>query len=436
MTLVHNQSSLTNAPEGAPVDDAGLWTSAAAVDPVAAVGQVPAVPKILEVICRTTGLGFAAVARVTETRWIACAVRDEIAFGLLPGGELTVETTICDEIRASGNMVVIDHVDADPRFCSHHTPARYGFQSYISVPIVLADGTFFGTLCAIDPKPAVLNTPATVDMFTLFAQLIALHLDAFTRVARLEGLVSDRTAALSHLNAALQREMAITQADGEALRALTERLECLREEQRTAIARELHDEFGQSLTALKLDLAAVRKLFRDGGGAATDDVLTRVNRMEIVVERALDDIERIVADLRPTVLDVLGCIPAAEWLLAQFEDRTAIRTSFDADRALDVAPDLGTALFRILQETLTNVSRHAAASHVDVTLRRDGLEIILRVADDGRGLTAADRLKPSAFGLRGVAERARAFHGTMCLETPQAGGLTVVVRFPAGAAAQ
>lgn len=150
---------------------------------IAAVQGIAAVPRILEVVCRTTGMGFAAVARVTEQRWICCAVRDEIAFGLAPGGELPVETTICHEIRQSGEAVVIDSVTDDPAYCGHHTPGQYGFQSYISMPIILADGSFFGTLCAIDPRPARLNTPQIVDMFKLFAELIATHLDAANRVA-------------------------------------------------------------------------------------------------------------------------------------------------------------------------------------------------------------------------------------------------------------
>jgi signal transduction histidine kinase len=147
-------------------------------DDLAIVASIDAIPKILEVVCRTTGMGFAAVARVTEDRWIACAVRDEIAFGLEPGGELSIKTTICDEIRQSGEPVVIDHVAGDENFCHHPTPKMYGFQSYISMPIVRPDGQFFGTLCAIDPKPARLNTPETVGMFKLFAELIAFHLDA------------------------------------------------------------------------------------------------------------------------------------------------------------------------------------------------------------------------------------------------------------------
>jgi signal transduction histidine kinase len=153
---------------------------------IAAVQGIAAVPRILEVVCRSTGMGFAAVARVTEQRWICCAVRDEIAFGLTPGGELKVETTICHEIRQSGEAVVIDSVADDLVFCGHHTPAQYGFQSYISMPIILGDGSFFGTLCAIDPRPARLNTPQTVGMFKLFAELIATHLDAANRLAASE----------------------------------------------------------------------------------------------------------------------------------------------------------------------------------------------------------------------------------------------------------
>jgi GAF domain-containing protein len=132
---------------------------------VATIAEIDAVPLILDVVCRSTGMGFAAVARVTQDRWIACAVRDEIEFGLLPGGELAVATTICDEIRAAGEAVIIDHVAEDQAYCGHPTPAKYGFQSYISMPIRRSDGSFFGTLCAIDPRPARLDTPETIGMF-------------------------------------------------------------------------------------------------------------------------------------------------------------------------------------------------------------------------------------------------------------------------------
>src|ERR1700722_2819514 len=143
---------------------------------VAMVQRIPVLSTILEVITLTTGMGFAAVARVTTDRWIACGVRDEIQFGLKPGGELKLESTICNEIRDSGKAVIIDHVQEDAEFCNHHTPRQYGFQSYISIPIFLRDGAFFGTLCAIDPRPAQLKNPRIIGMFTLFADLISFHL--------------------------------------------------------------------------------------------------------------------------------------------------------------------------------------------------------------------------------------------------------------------
>jgi signal transduction histidine kinase len=153
---------------------------------VTLVSSIPAVTSLLKVVCRTTGMGFAAVARVTDDRWVACAVCDEINFGLEPGGELVVETTLCHEVRKVQEKVVIDNVAEDPVYAGHHTPAIYGLQSYISVPITLKNGDFFGTLCAIDPKPARLNTPETIGMFELFADLIAFHLHTAEQMALTE----------------------------------------------------------------------------------------------------------------------------------------------------------------------------------------------------------------------------------------------------------
>lgn len=193
---------------------------------VAAVANVDVVPNILEVICRATGMGFSAVARVTEDRWIACAVRDEIAFGLTPGGELQIKTTICNEIRQSGRLVVIDQVSADADFCHHPTPEMYGFQSYISVPINLPDGQFFGTLCAIDPKPAQLRNPGTIGMFELFANLIGLHLDTQARLARTESALLDeqerrelREQFIAVLGHDLRNPLSAVQAGAKLLRA-------------------------------------------------------------------------------------------------------------------------------------------------------------------------------------------------------------------------
>lgn len=155
------------------------------------VNSIAAVPTILDVVTRTTGMRFAAVARVTEDRWITCSVLDNIDFGLKPGSELKVETTICNEIRQNHEPVIIGHVSENEVFCGHPTPAMYGFQSYISMPIILKDGSFFGTLCAIDPAPAKLENPETIGMFRLFAELIAAHLDASEKLATAQHALSD-----------------------------------------------------------------------------------------------------------------------------------------------------------------------------------------------------------------------------------------------------
>jgi signal transduction histidine kinase len=161
-----------------------------------AIGNIAVVPTILDVICRITGMGFAAVARVTPERWVALRVRDDIAFGLKPGDELKVETTICHEIRQCGEAVVIDHVAENDKWRDHHAPKKYGFQSYISIPVVLRDGRFFGTLCAIDPKPAKLQNAETIGMFQAFADLIAFHLEASERLKTSEdSLLDERKTA-------------------------------------------------------------------------------------------------------------------------------------------------------------------------------------------------------------------------------------------------
>ncbi|PIQ22254.1 MAG: histidine kinase [Cytophagales bacterium CG18_big_fil_WC_8_21_14_2_50_42_9] len=149
-----------------------------------AVEQISIVPTMLNVICQITGMGFAAVARVTNNRWLACSVRDEVQFGLAAGDELKIETTLCNEIRDSRRPIIIDNVAEDPDFRNHHTPKIYGLQSYISFPIILKNGTFFGTLCAIDTKPAKINNDKVIDTFTMFTDLLSFHLQSLDLMKR------------------------------------------------------------------------------------------------------------------------------------------------------------------------------------------------------------------------------------------------------------
>lgn len=160
---------------------------------IAVVGRIDAVPAILQVISETTGMRFAAVARVTESAWTACAVLDTLGFGLEVGDELDVATTLCHEIRASHHTVVIDKVSDDEQYCDHHTPRLYGFESYISVPVFRVDGTFFGTLCALDPRPANLKASSVQPMMESFARLLAIQIDNQERYQRTEeALLAER----------------------------------------------------------------------------------------------------------------------------------------------------------------------------------------------------------------------------------------------------
>ncbi|RDC62417.1 sensor histidine kinase [Adhaeribacter pallidiroseus] len=155
-----------------------MHTSDNLLQDLEAVRQISFVPSMLEIICQITGMGFAAVTRVTPDKWIACSVRDEVQFGLIAGGELPVATTLCNEIRDHRQPIIIDNVAQDPEYKHHHTPQLYGLQSYISFPIILKNGAFFGTLCAIDSKTAALNNKKVVDTFTMFAELLSFHLQS------------------------------------------------------------------------------------------------------------------------------------------------------------------------------------------------------------------------------------------------------------------
>ena len=163
------------------------------VDEIQAFG---AVPKILETVAAMTGLGFVCIAHVTNDAWITCAVLDKLEFGLKPGDELDVTTTLCEEVRDTGRSVIIDHVAESTQYAGHHTPRIYGFQSYFSIPVFRTDGRYFGTLCGLDPKPIKLSDPVTVSTLHLFAELISKQLDAENRQqAARSDLSSERETA-------------------------------------------------------------------------------------------------------------------------------------------------------------------------------------------------------------------------------------------------
>jgi two-component system, NarL family, sensor histidine kinase UhpB len=209
------------------------------------------------------------------------------------------------------------------------------------------------------------------------------------------------------------------------LAELTAHIEQVKEQERTRIAREIHDDLGGNLTAIKMALAMLEARLPDEAA-----LREKADYLDSLVDRTIEAVHRISLDLRPSTLD-LGIVAALEWQAREFEKQMGIACIFRADSTDiegDIDPDHASALFRIFQEALTNIAKHAGATRVTVTLRRQRQHLTLTICDNGRGITPADRLKPHSFGLRGMSERARALGGTLTLSAGPGGGTMVVVK--------
>lgn len=227
------------------------------------------------------------------------------------------------------------------------------------------------------------------------------HIELFRLQTRLEERVDERTEQLRRSECALRHSQ-------ERLRELTRFLQDVREGERTSIARELHDELGQALTALRIDLAWLRKKCGEAGGLCNE----RIGAAHALVERTIESLRRISEGLRPGMLDVLGLNAALEHLARQFEERWAIACAFQADRdEYDLDANQSIAVFRFVQEALTNVSRHARATRVEIRLEQAEGRLHLLVQDDGSGFD--HRAPRRGFGLLGMSERVSMLGGDM-----------------------
>ena len=207
------------------------------------------------------------------------------------------------------------------------------------------------------------------------------------------------------------------------LAELTAHIEKVKEQERTRIAREIHDELGGNLTAIKMALAML-------AGRLPDDpaLHEKTGYLDALVDRTIEAVHRISLDLRPALLD-LGLVAALEWQVQEFEKQAGVHATFHANqREIELDSDQASALFRIAQEALTNIAKHAHASRVTVKLARTRQHVSLKISDNGGGIWQADRAKPDSFGLRGMAERARALGGTLSLSHAPGGGTVVAVK--------
>ena len=208
------------------------------------------------------------------------------------------------------------------------------------------------------------------------------------------------------------------------LRSLTARIEDAREEERTGIAREIHDQLGQTITALKLELAG---LARKVSGPLQDKVRT----LSAMTDEILSQIRRISSELRPGILDDLGLVAAMTWQTQQFEQRTHITSVFRAEGvARPIGRELSTTVYRVAQEALTNVVRHADATRVELSLAESEGSLVLDIRDDGKGIGVEHIHDPRSLGLLGISERARRLGGTATFARGEPRGTVVTLRLP------
>jgi signal transduction histidine kinase len=324
---------------------------------VSIIQGISIIPGLLNVICRTTKMGFAAVARVTEHHWIACSIQDEISFGLKPGDELELETTICNEIRQHRQPVIIDHVTEDVLYKGHHTPKQYGFQSYISIPIMKKDGSFFGTLCAIDPQPHKLNTQEIKDMFTLFADLISFHINA---IEDNNSTLLEKNKELERMNNELQSFSYIASHDlQEPLRKIQTFSDRILEKENELLSVEGKDYFRRMQNAAKRMQALINDLLTYSR-TSTDEKLFKTTDLNEIINQVKADLKEEI-NHKNAVIEVSGLI------------------------RLSVIPFQMAQLFQNLISNSLKFSFPDKASYISITGSTEGKMFRILVKDNGIG---------------------------------------------------
>ena len=246
---------------------------------------------------------------------------------------------------------------------------------------------------------------------------------------RIDGVGVQWEGLMTNITQGKQAEQDILRSRRQ-LEELSAHVERVKEQERTRIAREIHDDLGGNLTAIKMALSQLTRRLPEGETVLRE----KADYVDALVDRTIEAAHRISRDLRPSTLD-LGIVAAIAWQAQEFEKQLAIPCVIDSpEEDIDLSPDQATGLFRIFQETLTNISKHAGASRVDVRLAVENDSVALEVIDNGRGLGAADRKKPKSFGIRGMVERAHALGGVLTVSDPGQ-GCKVAVRLPLASAA-
>ena len=282
---------------------------------------------------------------------------------------------------------------------------QFGMKSVLVIGLSVGGGPPFGSLFFNTKKAERPWADETVNRLQLVAQAFA-H-------------------ALARQRAQEERQQSLEQ-----LRALAARLQNIREEESKRLAREIHDQLGQALTALKVDVSFLRSELPGGPGPWS----RRTSSVEQLVNQTIQTVREISSHLRPGMLDHLGLVATVEWAVEDFGSRTGIKCRLDLpEEELALDSDRSTAIYRILQELLTNVARHAAATEVEVQLEKKNHDVVLKVRDNGKGMAMDKLAARESLGILGVQERALAFGGEVVFSSEPGTGTSVRVRIPEGA---
>ena len=371
------------------------------------IQAISAVPTILETVAALTGLRFVCIAHVTDDSWTACAVLDKLDFGLAPGAQLDVTTTLCQEVRDTGRAIIIDSVTGSDQYREHHTPRIYGFQSYFSIPIFRSGGAYFGTLCGLDPEPARLTDSVTASTMHLFAELVSKQLETDTKLVE-------------------------TRADLSSERETAE----LREQFIAVLGHDLRTPLGSILLGTEL-------LARQHPDPAARPIVERIRRSTARMTALVDDVVDFTRGrmgagipMRLREAEVDGTLEQVVDEMRGLYPERAIEATIAPGLRLRCDPErIAQLLSNLLKNALVHGSEQAPVAVVAATI---GGEFVLSVTNQGRELPQAviDGLfKPYwraasrsgseglGLGLYIVDQIARGHNGT--IEVSSKGGTTV-----------
>jgi len=237
-------------------------------------------------------------------------------------------------------------------------------------------------------------------------------------------LLKKSSDKMSRIIAALNKSVEKEKSALEQLQQLTKYIEKAREDERASISRELHDDLGQALTAVKIDLGIIKKNISDEG------TISQINKVSALVSETIKTVQRITSNLRPDIIYDLGLETALEWYTKEYSERYGTGVSLEMDPGISFSAEDSLTLFRIMQESLTNVARHSGATRVDIALNKTGDSINFSIADNGTGITESQRKARNSFGIISMKERAASLNATFEVYTKNSGGTVIKLIIP------